>query len=120
MNENYDQSFELYEEGKKAFDKGQFESAVKLFKESNECYPHFKTLELWGEAEIQQCNFKNAITPLAAAISLNSGIRALSLLASTFLALKDKGNSEKFALLTLEKAPNNKLAKNVLLSIEKI
>lgn len=51
---------------------------------------------------------------------LNYEVKAPSLLASFFLALKDGKNAIQFSQLVLSRDPNNKQAKNALLEASKI
>lgn len=117
MYTNYDESYQLYCEGKEAFESLNYNKAANLLEESNDLFPHFKTLELLGETEIKLKRFTKAITYLAAATALNPSPKAPSLLASAFLALKDNDNAKKFALTVLEQSPNNKIAKTTLSKI---
>ncbi len=86
------------------------EEAVILFQNSAEIDPHFKTLELLGECYIRLERLRESIIPLAAAVSLNKGVRAASLLAEVFLKLKDYEQAKDMAEIAMSREPNNKMA----------
>ena len=67
-----------------AMDAGRIEQEVALFEQSAAISPHFKTLELLGECLIALDRLQDSIVPLAAAATLNSGVRAPALLAEVF------------------------------------
>ena len=93
---------------------GKLEDAAHLFQESILLSPHFKTFELLGECLLQLKRHNEAIGPLAAAVALNKGVRAPSLLAEVFLALGENRDAREFAELALSRDPNNKKAKEIL------
>jgi len=91
-------------------DENQLEEAIVLFQRSAEIDAHFKTLELLGECYIRLCRLREAVIPLATAVTLNKGVRAASLLADVFLQLKDYNAAEGMAEIALSREPNNKRA----------
>ena len=54
-----------------------------------------------------------AIVPLAAATTLNRGVRAPSLLAEVFMHLEEWPDAEALAAIALSRGPNNKRARHV-------
>ena len=107
-------SQELYESGRRLMDERQFERAIEFFRESCSLGPHFKTLELEGECLVMIGKSREAIVPLAAAATLNSGVRAISLLADVYLTLGEFERSKHFALEALKRDSKNKLALQIL------
>ena len=106
-------SSELYIEARQMMDEGKLEEAVKLFQQSISDYPHFKSLELLGECFIRLNRLSEAIVALAAATTLNKGVRAPSLLAEAFLKLKEYPQAREMAEIALSRDPNNRLAREV-------
>ena len=86
-----DRSFELYERGRESLRAGKLESAIADLQLSAAAWPHFKTLELLGEALIRAERFAEAVVPLAAAATLNRNVRALLLLSDCFLSWDSQG-----------------------------
>ena len=76
--------------------------------------PHFKTLELLGEAWLAKGEPAKAIVPLAAATTLNRQVRAPSLLAEAFLALGERPEAHRIAHMALRREAHNKKARAVL------
>jgi tetratricopeptide (TPR) repeat protein len=114
-------SSELYLKARQTMDEGKLEDAIALFEQSISHYPHFKSLELLGECFSRLNRLSEAIVPLAAATSLNKGVRAPSLLAEVFLKLKDYRQAREIAEVALIREPNNRTAKEVRkLAIEMI
>lgn len=103
----------LYSEARKAMDAGQFEAAAGLFQQSIQADPHFKPLELLGQCLIALGRPQEAIVPLAAATTLNNGVRATALLAEVFWELGRKMDAEQLAEIALGRDPNNKKARMV-------
>ncbi len=97
----------------------QFENAIPLFQRSAEIDPHFKTLELLGESYIHLNMLQEAIIPLAAAVSLNRGVRAASLSAIVFLEQKNYNAAKDMAEIALSRDSSNKKALKVITAIEK-
>jgi len=110
MNEGY----ELYEKGRQAMQDDKLNDAVRLFQESNLLSPHFKTFELLGECLLKLKRYNEAVGPLAAAVALNKGVRAPSLLAEVFFVIGENSDAREFAELALSRDPNNKKAKEIL------
>lgn len=93
---------------------GMLDEAVCLFQKSILVSPHFKTFELLGECLLKLKRHHEAVGPLAAAVALNKSVRAPSLLAEVFLALKENSDARVFAELALSRDPNNKKAREIL------
>jgi tetratricopeptide (TPR) repeat protein len=106
-------SGELYRAARELMDAGQLEEAIGLFEESAKASPHFKTLELLGECCLRTNQTKESIIPLAAAVGLNRGVRAASLLAEAFLALGDSNKANEVADLALSRDSTNRKALEV-------
>jgi len=88
-----ERSTALYQDGRKAMDRGDLDAAVTLFRQSAEMFPHFKTLELLGDCLLQQKKAQDAIIPLAASAGLGANpYRAMFLLAQALQAI---GESEE-------------------------
>ena len=94
-------------------DDGKLEDAVVLFQQSISYSPHFKSLELLGECFVHLNRLREAIVPLAAASSLNKGVRAPSLLAEVFLQLEDYHAAGNMAEIASSRDPNNRRAREV-------
>lgn len=102
-----------YQHGRDLMEQGRLEPAVQAFAQSVQSAPHFKTLELMGECLIGLGRWSEAIVPLAAATTLNQGVRAPSLLADVFARLHQWNDAERMAELALRRDPNNKKAREV-------
>lgn len=110
MNQNLSDASDLYRKARELMDKNLVEEAIILFQNSAEIEPHFKTLELLGECYIRLSRLRESIIPLAAAVSLNKGVRAAALLAEVFLKLEDYDQAKNMAEIALSREPNNKQA----------
>jgi Flp pilus assembly protein TadD len=108
-----DAAHTLYQQGREAMAAGQFEEAVTLFTQSITISPHFKPLELLGECLINIGKLQEAVVPLAAATTLNAGVRAPALLAEVFLRLNQFVDADYVAEIALQRHPGNKLALSV-------
>jgi tetratricopeptide (TPR) repeat protein len=104
----------LYLAGKASLASGDLDDAIKQLDASITEDPHFKTLELLGDAWLRKGEPKKAIIPLAAATTLNAQVRAPSLLAEALLALGNELDAHRMAELALDREPNNKKARSVL------
>lgn len=93
---------------------GLLDAAVIAFRCSAALAPHFKTLELLGECLLVLGKPLEAIVPLAAATTLNRQPRAPSLLAKALLAAGDPEGAREIARMTLERAPTNRIALEVV------
>lgn len=114
-------SSELYLKARRMMDAGKLEDAIGLFEQSISYYPHFKSLELLGECFSRLNRLPEAIVPLAAATTLNKGVRAPSLLAEVFLELKEYRQARKMAEEALSRDPNNRTAQAARrIAIEKV
>lgn len=94
-------------------DEGSLDEAVALFQQSIVSWPHFKSLELLGECFMRLDRLHEAIVPLAAAASLNRGVRAPSLLAEVFLRLEDYPAAREMVEVALSRDPLNRKAQEV-------
>jgi tetratricopeptide (TPR) repeat protein len=68
---------QLYNQARVLMASGRHQEAADMFLESAKEEPHAKTYELLGECLMRLGNFAEAIPFLAAAITLDSGVRAL-------------------------------------------
>jgi predicted Zn-dependent protease len=109
-----DRARRAYDDGRAALQAGQTDVAIHHFEASIAEAPHFKTLELLGEAWLAKGEPRRAIVPLAAATTLNSQVRAPSLLAEAFLALGDRLEAHQMAHLALQRDAHNKKAWAIL------
>jgi tetratricopeptide (TPR) repeat protein len=108
------EGYELYKKGHLLVRTGDYEEAISLFRRSAEMEPHFKTFELLGECLLALNRNSEAVGPLAAATTLNRGVRAPSLLAEAFLRNQKCDDAEDFAKLALQRDPRNKGVRDVL------
>ncbi len=113
MEDALSKSSELYEQARQMMGEGKLEDAAVLFQQSISHSPHFKTLELLGECFVRLNRLPEAIVPLAAATSLNKGVRAPSLLAEVFLKLEDYHAAKNMTEIALSRDPNNRKAQEV-------
>ena len=111
---DYDESHKLYRQARDLITHGELKGAISLLEKSNELYTHFKTLELWGECEINMCNYKEAIAPLKQAVELNQSIKPKSLLALAYQKNGDILKVIELAQSAVLLAPNNKIFKKIL------
>ena len=81
MTDRFDEALSYYEEGRALMKSGDVSGAIAKFEQSIVCVPHFKTLELLGEAFLKIGKPDRAVVPLAAATTLNRQVRAPSMLA---------------------------------------
>ena len=92
---------------------GSYEQATELFHQSAAESPHFKTYDLLGECHVHLKRLTEAIPFLAAATTLNRGVRAPSLLAEAWLALGRHVEAAEAAGIALSRDPQNKVALRV-------
>ena len=85
-------------------DGGQHAEAIPLLQESIAATPHFKSLELLGECFVKLGRLNEAVVPLAAATTLNKGVRAPALLAEVFLRLGDYHDARTLAGVALARS----------------
>jgi len=114
MTTDLDPARQAYEIGRSALREQRFEQAVASLSESCRYWPHFKSLELLGEALASLGRHVEAVVPLAAAATLNKQGRAPALLSKSLLALGESVHAHEIALLALERAPGNRAATEVL------
>ncbi len=103
----------FYEQARQAMDQGDLEEAVALFEQSVSASLHFKSLELLGECLSKIGRKHEAIVALAAATTLNEGVRAPALLAQVFLEMGNYREAYDFAELALSRHSSNRLALQV-------
>ena len=106
------QSSELYRRARELMGKNRLEEAVSLFQQSVALSPHFKALELLGECYVRLNRLPEAVVALAAATTLNRGVRAPSLLADVLLQLEDYDGAKEAAEIALSRDPHNRIALN--------
>jgi lipopolysaccharide biosynthesis regulator YciM len=87
---------------------GWYEQAADLFHQAAVESPHFKTYELLGECYMRLKRLNEAVSFLAAATTLNRGVRAPSLFAEAWLALGCHVEAVVAADITLSRDPKNK------------
>ena len=113
-----EKSYDLFRDGREAFDQGDFEPALGLFQQCLGYHVHFKTLELIGDSLCHLGRHQEAIVPLAAAAGLNRGSRPPCLLAEAFAALGDWENAKDAAEEALRRTANYRRATKVLDEVE--
>jgi tetratricopeptide (TPR) repeat protein len=106
-------ALQRYNQARQLMDDGAFEQAAALFNQAAVESPHYKTYELLGECYLRTNRLTEAIPFLAAAATLNRGVRAPSLLAEAWLALGRHRDAVEAADLTLTRDPKNKIALRV-------
>jgi len=94
-------------------DAGHTDDAIAVFLQSAAALPHSKTYELIGECHARLRRFTDAIPFLAAATTLNRGVRAPSLLAEAWFALGRHYEAIEAADIALARDPRNKKALKV-------
>ena len=104
---------QLYQHARLLMEQGAYEQAAEFFLQSAQKSPHFKTYELLGDCYMHLQRLTDAIPFLAAAVIMNSGVRAPSLLAETWLALGRHAEAAEAAGIALSREPNNKKALQV-------
>jgi tetratricopeptide (TPR) repeat protein len=102
---------QFYEEARRRLDAGLISEATELFLRSANARPHFKTYELLGECYMRQKLYMQAIPYLAAATTLNRGVRAPSLLAETCFEVGKLDWAKEASKIALARDANNKSAK---------
>ncbi len=105
---------QLYDRGRIAMQDDFHEEAISLFQHSATLKPHFKTLELLGECLLKIGRNTEAIIPLAASATLNTGVRSLTLLAEALFLSKDVMKAKEVVNAALKKDENNRRAKKLL------
>jgi len=108
--ERDDMARELFEAGRAALQANDVDAAIGHLEESIAQSPHFKALELLGEAWLKKGEPRRALVPLAAATTLNAQVRAPSLLAEALLALGNSLEACRIAQLALGRDSSNKKA----------
>src|SRR5689334_19985164 len=103
-------SFVLYQTGWQLMQSRRFADACDPFRQSSILCPHFKTFELWGECLLRMGRASEAVPPLAAATTLNHGVRAASLLADALLNAGLAADAQVAAREALNRDPGNRLA----------
>jgi tetratricopeptide (TPR) repeat protein len=103
-----------YDRGREALEAGHHDLAIGHFEASVAVSPHFKALELLGEAWLAKGEPMKAIVPLAAATTLNAQVIAPSLLAEAFLALGERQEAHRIAHAALRRDAQNRKALAVL------
>ena len=96
---------------------GRWDDAIASLSASAAGDPHFKTLELLGECLLNVGRHLEAIVPLAAATTLNRGVRAPSMLAEAMLRAGQVSDARQFCSLALSRDPQNRRALELLACI---
>jgi tetratricopeptide (TPR) repeat protein len=109
-----ERSRQTYELGSALLKSRDYAGAIEALEESAALYPHFKTLELLGEAWLEKGEPLRAVVPLAAATTLNAQVRAPALLAEALLALGEDVRAHEMARLALGRDARNRKARVVL------
>lgn len=91
-------------------ERGRYAEAAGLLQESIALDPHFQSLEMLGECFVQLKRLCAAIVPLAAATTLNKGVRAPALLAEVFLQLGEYHDAQALAETALSRSATNTMA----------
>lgn len=113
MEDEADDGRVAYDAGRAKLESGDAEGAVVDLARSAEAYPHFKTLELLGQAWLSLGKPERAVVPLAAATTLNPQAKAPSLLAEALVGIGDGVLAHRVALVALERDPRNRRAQSV-------
>jgi len=116
--DQYQQAREQYQQAREMMDRGRHAEAVPLLQESIAAVPHFKSLELLGECYVKLERLDEAVVPLAAATTLNNGVRAPALLAEVFLRLGDHHDAQALAGVALARSATNRMALAVRRALE--
>jgi tetratricopeptide (TPR) repeat protein len=106
-------STQLYNHAREIMDAGHIEDAIVAFQKSAVEMPHSKTYELIGECYIKLGRLVDAVPFLAAATTLNRGVRAPSLLAEVWHMLGRHYEAVEAADIALAREPKNKKALKV-------
>jgi tetratricopeptide (TPR) repeat protein len=102
-----------FDEARRLMEGGAFGEAADLLHQAAIESAHFKTYELLGECYMRMGRLTEAVPYLAAATTLNRGLRAPSLLAQTWLALGQRDEALTAADIALLRDPRNKVALRV-------
>lgn len=109
---------ELYDRGREAFERGEYELALALLRESWDDTIHFKTISRIGEVLCRLGRHREAVTPLAAATSLNRGSLSPCLLAEALLQIGELQLAQDAATESLRRTPGYRRAQAVLNEID--
>lgn len=91
---DWNDSSQLYQQGRWSLGEGDTDKARELLLASYHLAPHYKTAELLGEMFLDDGDLVEALKYLAAAAGLNrTPFRARYLLAKVWLALEEKDNA---------------------------
>lgn len=91
---DWNDSSQLYQQGRWALGEGDKDKARELLLNSYDLAPHYKTAELLGEMYFDEENYVEALKYFAAAAGLNRGPhRARFYLAKTWIKLGEKDNA---------------------------
>jgi lipopolysaccharide biosynthesis regulator YciM len=104
---------EAYDRAVDLLNRGELDAAIVQLQDAAEADPHYKTLERLGEAWLNKGQPKRALVPLAAATTLNQGVRAPSILAEVLLTLGEPIAAHRIAKLALERHSTNRKARRV-------
>jgi tetratricopeptide (TPR) repeat protein len=113
-----DRARDSHNAGRALLQAGDIDAAITQLELAVATYPHFKSLELLGEAWLRKGEPLRALVPLAAATTLNGQVRAPSLLAEALLAAGEAIDAHRIAELALTRDPKNRKAREVLESTQ--
>ena len=106
-------SYEIYKAAKVEMEAGHYDEAIELFRQSVAVEPHFKAFELMGECMVKLGRSAEAVGPMAAAVALNDGVRAASLLADIFMDMGKTLEAKRMAEMALQRDPSNRTARRI-------
>lgn len=91
MSLDWNNSAQLYQQGRWALGEGDVAQGKAFLLESYELAPHYKTAELLGELFLQEGELISSLKYLAAAVGLNScPFKSRYLLAQVWIALEER------------------------------
>lgn len=110
---------QLYDEARRFLEAGSRDAAMKLFRDSLEAFPHFKSAELLSECLLESGNPAEAAVYAAAAIGLGRRqTRARFLLARALIQLGEVDDAREKLVEALDLNPHYKAARELHDSLE--
>ena len=120
MGEESSSAYAVYQAGREAMERANFDEAVEHFTRAFFLEPHFKTLELLGTYCQKLGRLSEAVLYLAAAAGLgNRQFRARFLLAEVLVSLDDIDGAVNKLEEAIELNPNFRRARNLLKRIRR-
>lgn len=96
--------YEVYRLGVAAYERGDHEAALDMFRRSFEIQPHFKSLEKIGECLMRMGSLSEAVADLRRAVSLNPrSSKTAVLLGEALLQGGDAANARLVAMSVLRR-----------------